>query len=433
MGKKTNKLSVTEPSISANHNCSTLSTDNPQKWYRILSIFYYDMIDQDDSEVIAEWDVSNPDETIIKYSDKTEKTTFSLKLYHKTGTICIQGNKNSTFIWKDTHYPKIMEMIDRKDLEEISENQVIDYENLGSVVDNGVIESEDLGAESNVSVEMIDNQLVADSQKADIKVPVNKSKPNIIYHATPKTTRKPFRKISSESKTKENVVDQKMEGQSSVLVNMEKAILSYIEENDKRIEQITKEFNTLNKRNLEISTEASQQKTELIKLNKKIESLCKTNEKQVEELILQKSVILEQQEEINLLKQKLNKQESNFSSQIDRCRKETSEYFKKDLEKELGDKEELDSIIRSMNKKIEEKISKSELNPKVMAFSEMQHPSDNQNELSIRTPSEKNKNIPSNERNTQTSPKENVFQKKIYGECIMLMDSNSKFININNF
>ena len=128
MAKQNNKKTMlmltdsgpTPLKVSSNGNCVTTHTSNPKEWYAVLSAFYHDEVEEDNPLVNSHWK-DNPlhDETDelldtqIKYSNKTipqEEINITVKLYHTTGSLCVQGSADSIQRWRNTQFPVLTDV-----------------------------------------------------------------------------------------------------------------------------------------------------------------------------------------------------------------------------------------------------------------------------------------------------------------------------------
>ena len=114
------KLVDSEPTLN-NGGSITFCTSKPMIWYQTFEVFYYQGVESDNPDIESHWnDNKNSEEaltdTSIKYTNNKHSPVVSvtITLYHKTGTILVQGSSPSLQIWLAQHYPKLQSISARK-------------------------------------------------------------------------------------------------------------------------------------------------------------------------------------------------------------------------------------------------------------------------------------------------------------------------------
>ena len=109
----------TEPTIAPNGGSITITTSNPDAWYKALCVVYYEEVVESDPDTDSNWvhHKNNKDqvtETEIKFSNRKKDCAISItiKLYHTTGTILVQGATKSIERWHAHHYPGIQKLVE---------------------------------------------------------------------------------------------------------------------------------------------------------------------------------------------------------------------------------------------------------------------------------------------------------------------------------
>ena len=91
-------------------NCYTLTISNLQIFQKAVENYYYNKDEPTSTENELIWrNRKGGNVQLHKYIDLHNKLQLTITLHWTTGTVCIQGNKHSLTIWKDQHYPTLIE------------------------------------------------------------------------------------------------------------------------------------------------------------------------------------------------------------------------------------------------------------------------------------------------------------------------------------
>ena len=115
-------MAATENTLKVGGNGSsiTINTSNTEEWYKAMSTYYYDNIDESHPTIDTTWNDNRTDEkmldTEVRYSNKSKANPMNLtmRLYHTTGTFLIQGAAKNITIWQTNHYPALLAIIEKQ-------------------------------------------------------------------------------------------------------------------------------------------------------------------------------------------------------------------------------------------------------------------------------------------------------------------------------
>ena len=103
----------TTPVLKSAGNCVTMNVADPAIYEKALADFYYYTTSEEDKMVQCDWNSTNTDTLIIKYTNRVKDFEATLSLF-STGCLVVQGQSKYCTIWIDEHYPILQEMYSQK-------------------------------------------------------------------------------------------------------------------------------------------------------------------------------------------------------------------------------------------------------------------------------------------------------------------------------
>ena len=98
------------PALKSAGNCVTMNVADTKTFEKVLTDYYYNTTAEDDPNVQCDWYSISADTLLIKYNNSLKDFTATLTLFHATGCVSIQGQRNHCQTWINEHYPKLFEM-----------------------------------------------------------------------------------------------------------------------------------------------------------------------------------------------------------------------------------------------------------------------------------------------------------------------------------